>query len=125
MDREARLRKRRILIVDDEPMLLRSVSRHLELLGWDVVSCTDGGQGREAAHGGAFDAIVADLDLPTLTGTDLMDSLRDLRPSPRLIITSGHEDLLHRYRRDASTPVVVLPKPYAMEELIRIIGTPD
>lgn len=124
MDRDSSLRKRRVLLVDDEPMLLRSVARYLELLGWDVVSCADGGQGREAARGGAFDAIVADLDLPTLAGTELVDSLRDLQPAPRLVITSGHADLLLQWRQASPVPVAVLPKPYAMEELMRIIGGP-
>ncbi len=116
--------KRRVLLVDDEPMLLRSVARHFELLGWDVVSCADGAQGREAARVGIFDAIVADLDLPSLTGTDLMNSLQDLQPTPRLVITSGHADILKKWHSTTPLPVAVLPKPFAMDELIRIIGDP-
>ncbi len=121
MARNTNSRKRRILLVDDEPILLRSVARHLELLGWEVVRCGDGAQGRDAARNGVFDAIVADFDLPTLPGTDLMNSLSDLSPIPRLVITSGHTDILQQWSKTVQIPVSVLPKPFAMEQLIRII----
>lgn len=119
------VRKRRILIVDDEPILLRSVARYFELQGWDVVRCADGAQGHEAARDGSFDAIVADFDLPNLTGAELMQSLVALTPMPRLVITSGHAEILRSWRKTCTLPVALLPKPYAMEELLRIVGVPS
>ena len=60
--------ERRILLVDDEPMVLKSVSRYLQTMGCAVTACADSHDALREASGG-FDMAVVDFDLPGLSGS--------------------------------------------------------
>lgn len=79
----------RILLVEDEPGLVMTVTDLLESEGHEVISRTDGLSGLEAALKQDFDLLVLDVMLPKKTGFDLLRDLRQHgKDSPVLMLTA-------------------------------------
>ena len=82
----------RILYVDDEEPLVMLVTRTLKRLGYEVVGETDPAAAlkkfRENPAG--FDAVVTDLSMPLMSGTDLAHEILEARPGIPVILTTGY-----------------------------------
>jgi DNA-binding NtrC family response regulator len=81
-----------LLIIDDEPKLLDLLRRYLGRLGYEVETC---GNAQDAlalfrASPDRFTMAITDLSLPTLTGEELIEQMRQIRPGLPAIITSGY-----------------------------------
>ena len=70
----------RVLVVDDDPQVLRLMRVNLELEGYDVVSAPDGEEALEAVLAERPDVVVCDVMMP---GVDGLTVLRNLRANPR------------------------------------------
>lgn len=68
--------KRRVLLIDDEPGMVKLVSRKLEMIGFEVVTAADGQDGLTKARLGRPDVIVLDLVLPKLSGLEVCAALK-------------------------------------------------
>lgn len=108
----------RILLVDDDPLVRDAAPVMLESQGHQV-TVADGG--RQAIglidHGGWFDIVVLDLNMPDLDGVATLEQLRQIRPDLPVLITTGFADDLTRKRLSAYPRVGILPKPYTIEEI--------
>jgi len=78
----------RILMVEDEPDLLRSLAQALREEGYAVDTANDGEDGLFKAEGYDYDAIVLDVMLPKLDGWELLKRLRKTRKTPVLMLTA-------------------------------------
>jgi len=111
--------KRRVLLVDDDEVLLGLGRVMLTRLGYEVVTCTRSTDALEtfAAAPERFDLVVTDYTMPSLTGEQLVVACRHLRPDlPALLYTgwlevpeAGHDPALGR--------MAVLQKPFSLHEL--------
>jgi signal transduction histidine kinase/CheY-like chemotaxis protein len=84
-----------VLVVDDEPMVRTVARRLLESLGMAVVEATGGEDAIErfTEEPDEFDAILLDLTMPDVGGTEVFRRVRALRPDARVVLMSGyHED---------------------------------
>jgi CheY-like chemotaxis protein len=81
----------RILVVEDEPMLLRIIVRALRDEGYVVVAASDGLTALELARSTAepFDLVLTDSQMPGLTGPRLVEGLRALNPTQHILHLSG------------------------------------
>lgn len=110
--------RKTILLVDDEPTLLRLAERALARAGWRVVTAASG----EAAlvllrATPAPDIIVSDLALPGLDGLALLQMAREIHPGLPSILTSGYQaDSLDGWLATSGT--CFLLKPYRMQALV-------
>ena len=119
--------KRRILLMDDEQMILDIVSRMLGHLGYEVTTCTDGSQAiaafaKSKSHSEPFDVVMMDLVIPNgVGGQDAVHTIKKIDPSAKVIASSGH--LEHPVMRDhkAFGFNAVLEKPYKLEKLQQVI----
>lgn len=68
-------RKPRILIIDDEPILLKFLGKRLESQGYDVLTALDGQEGFEKTLKEKPDLIISDVMMPRMTGYDLLHKL--------------------------------------------------
>jgi DNA-binding response OmpR family regulator len=107
----------RILVVDDEPAIRESVSYALEREGFDVRAEGDGETGLRAAREERFDAVVLDVMLPRLSGTEVCRRLRAESSVPILMLTArtGEIDRVVGLELGADDYVA---KPFSMPELI-------
>lgn len=121
--------KRRILLMDDEQMILDIVSRMLGHLGYEVTTCTDGAQAIAAfakakSQSEPFDLVMMDLVIPNgVGGQDAVHTIKKIDPGARVIASSGH--LEHPVMQDHKKFGfnAVLEKPYKLEKLQQVIET--
>jgi len=107
----------RILIIEDEVDLASALRRALEGCGFACDVATDGPGGLYQAQTVDYDALVLDLMLPGLDGRALLQQLREMKPTPVLVLTARDTlrdkvDLLNTGADD------YLTKPFAIEELL-------
>ena len=82
----------RLLLVEDEPSLARTLSDRLAAEGYEVVIATDGPSGERSARDGGFDLVLLDVNLPAKNGFDVCRDLRrDGIDTPILMLTARNE----------------------------------
>ena len=86
--------KKRILFVDDEPMILQGLQRMLRPLRdeWDMVFVDGGEKALAAMAESTFDVVVTDMRMPVMNGAQLLTEIRKRHPSTVRLILSGHAD---------------------------------
>lgn len=80
---------RRLLVVDDDDVLLRLLTRQLAALNYDVVACNSAARALEAMREAPFDAAILDYALDGTTGLDLMRDLQQIEPYLVIVMLSG------------------------------------
>ena len=85
-------RAARVLVVDDEALVLRALQRLLEHVGYDVVVAPDGLRGAALATQGGFDVIVTDIAMPGLDGLGLLRKVRETDADVPVILLTGQPD---------------------------------
>ena len=114
----AAYQKIRVLVVEDEPGLVMTLTDRLEAEGYQVASVMDGQEGFEAAKTQSFDIILLDVMLPRKSGFDVCQDLRSAGvPSPVLMLTARGQtvDKVTGLKLGADD---YLCKPFEMEELL-------
>jgi CheY-like chemotaxis protein len=81
-----------ILVVDDEPQIVRLVRDHLEAVGFSVLEASDGRTAVKAATTGRPDLVVLDLGLPELDGLEVTRALRKDNPVPIIMLTARSDE---------------------------------
>src|SRR4051812_24051894 len=106
----------RVLIVDDEPQILRALSINLRARGYDVVLAPDGRQALSAAAASPPDIVVLDLGLPDLDGVEVIGGLRGWTSVPILVLSgrSDSADKVEALDAGADDPVT---QPFGVGEL--------
>jgi DNA-binding NtrC family response regulator len=106
-----------LLIVDDEPNLLDLLRRYLGRLGYEVETCGSAHDAlaRFQADPDRFSLAITDLSLPGLSGEDLIERMRQIRPGLPAIVTSGYP-----YQPRAAG-VGFLQKPFLPQMLVEAV----
>src|SRR6266536_3305270 len=79
----------RVLIADDEPMLLRGLQRVLSRAGYEVITANDGQQAAELLVQMEFDAIVSDISMPGMNGIQLLRRARERDLDVPVLLVTG------------------------------------
>ncbi|HMP81986.1 MAG TPA: response regulator transcription factor [Verrucomicrobiota bacterium] len=106
----------RILIVEDEPDLLRSLAQALREEGYAVDTAGDGEDGLFKADGCDYDAVVLDVMLPKLDGWEILKRLRKTKKTPVLMLTARDQSRDRVRGLDTGADDYVV-KPFDLEEL--------
>jgi DNA-binding response OmpR family regulator len=108
----------RILVVEDDPAILRGLSDNLRLESYEVVTAADGEAGDRLAHEARPDLIVLDLMLPRLSGYELCRKLRsEGLTTPILMLTARGEEADRVLGLDLGADDYVT-KPFSVRELL-------
>ena len=112
------LRKRQILLVDDEVNILKSLSRLLRRRGFEVRTTTSPLEALELLRAAPSDVVIADFKMPEMTGMELLGEIGRLYSNVRRILLTGYANLEGQW---PGTPgVQVFAKPWDAEALIRV-----
>lgn len=118
-----RIRGYRILLVDDDELVLNSVSTLLNLLGHEVHPASGGAQALDLLQKGLdAELVILDMNMPEMSGAEALPKLRELQPNVPVIMASGYLDpsasrLIHRY-----TNLEIIDKPFTVTELRKAIS---
>lgn len=82
----------KILVVDDEQVLVKGIKYNLEKEGYQVATAYDGAAAVEQARTGEFDLIILDLMMPVLSGTEACMQIREFSDVPVIMLTARGED---------------------------------
>ena len=108
----------RVLVVEDYPPLLRSISQGLREAGFAVDTAADGAEGLSSAQATPYDAIVLDLMLPSLDGSTVLERLRKAGNSSGVLILTARDGVSDRVKGLNLGADDYLTKPFAFEELL-------
>jgi two-component system response regulator MprA len=107
----------RILVVDDDPLILSMMRRHLEVEGYSVTSASDGDTAVELMRRDGADLLILDVMMPGLDGFEVCRTVRRESNVPILMLTARDEatDKVHGLDCGADDYVV---KPFNPDELL-------
>ncbi|MEV0649525.1 response regulator [Phytomonospora sp. NPDC050363] len=121
----------RVLVVDDEPQILRALRINLTAHGYDVQVAADGASALRSAAAAVPDLVVLDLGLPDMDGTEVIGGLRGWTDVPILVLSgrAGSPDKVRALDAGADDYVT---KPFDIGELLARVravtrrrGTPE
>jgi two-component system, OmpR family, KDP operon response regulator KdpE len=114
----------RVLVVDDEPQILRALRINLRVRHYEVSVAADGAQALAEAARHPPDVVILDLGLPDLDGVEVIQGLRGWTSAP-IIVLSGRADSTDKVEALDAGADDYVTKPFAMDELlarIRAVG---
>lgn len=110
--------KPRLLIVEDEPSILRGLTDLFVYHGYEVDGESDGKKGLEQAQQGRYACIILDVMLPSMNGFDICNALRQTsRTQPIMMLTAknAEQDIINGLTLGADDYVA---KPFSTSELV-------
>ena len=107
----------KILVVDDEKVLVKGIKFNLESEGYQVEAGYDGEEAVELARSGSFDLIILDLMMPKIDGLQACMRIREFSNVPIIMLTARSEDTDKIEALDAGADDY-LTKPFSVEELL-------
>lgn len=112
----------RILIVDDEPQILRFLKPSLTVAGYDVIAATTGTEALKLAATAAPDAVLLDLGLPDMDGKDVLRNLRSWSATPVIVLSARDREAEKIAALDLGADDYV-NKPFSIGELMARLRT--
>lgn len=107
----------RLLLVDDEPLILATFKRGLRTRGYDVTTADSGAAALASAASASFDLAVLDIRMPGMSGLELGRLLRDRHGLPSLYLTAiGDDDFVAQAIEEGALTYLV--KPIGVAQLI-------
>ena len=113
--------KGRILIVDDEPIVLRSCQRILQGEDYEIDVCGDGLTALGMINENDYDVLILDIKMPRMDGIEVLRRVKEARPDIDVIMITGLHDIgtaVHAMKLGA---LDYLPKPFEPEQLQMLV----
>lgn len=108
-----------MLIVDDEPLILRTLVGFLTGAGYEVGTAPNGMEGLTTFQQGAWDIVVTDRTMPVLDGEEMTVAIKALSPTTPVILMTG----LLSDVEDLSRFQSILPKPFPLDRLLQVLDS--
>lgn len=111
------MRKYSILLVDDNPVILKGIGNNLEEKGYEVTTADSGEKAVELLNKGVFDLVITDMIMGPLDGIGVLKKSKELNPGTMVIILTGFGDMstaIEALRLDADDYML---KPCEPEEI--------
>ncbi|GAB0108234.1 response regulator [Nocardia sp. JMUB6875] len=107
----------KVLVVDDEPQILRALRINLSVRGYEVTTAANGGAALRAAAEKHPDVIILDLGLPDMDGIEVLAGLRGWSTAPVIVLSARTDSSDKVEALDAGADDYVT-KPFGMDELL-------
>jgi len=114
---------RKIVIVDDEPLLVEILSEHFLAAGWEVAGATNGHEALKKIVEFQPTVLLSDINMPGLDGLELLETLYKQESQLPVILLSGYRDLQKMQRAWASCCYDFLDKPVDVDHVLSIAQT--
>mgnify|MGYP003576474321 FL=1 len=109
-----------ILVADDEQGIRDLLRFTLEPLGFEVSTASDGWEALEAVRARSFDLVLLDVHMPRMSGPEVLEKIRELRPAQKVLVVSSSSDasLAFEQRVAEYGASACLFKPVELDELL-------
>jgi two-component system, OmpR family, KDP operon response regulator KdpE len=108
---------RTVLVVDDEPQIVRALRINLRVRQYEVFAAANGTEALQQASRHPPDLVILDLGLPDLDGVEVIHGLRGWTSAP-IIVLSGRSDAVDKIEALDAGADDYITKPFSMEELL-------
>lgn len=118
---------KKILVIDDDPLVIRAIAKYLKSCGYEVESAQSGKEALEKTEKTSFDLIISDIRMPGMDGIETLKRIRESslqhnkEKAPAIIITgyAGGDDV---YRKAGELGIAeCIYKPFELDEFIGVI----
>lgn len=118
--KQVKYQNKRILVVDDQPLVLRVTSRMLRRLGWQVWEANSGAEAlvRFQANPGQISVALVDMNMPEMSGGELVTEMRKIDPNQPVLLMSGFEPTQAASRISQQPHTSFLAKPFFQKQLL-------
>jgi PAS domain S-box-containing protein len=113
---------RRLLVIDDETAVRRTVVDLLRTAGHQVIEAAGGAAGIASLDGRPFDLVLTDLGMPEVTGWDVARAVKATRPEVPVVLMTGWGELMAREQTDKAPVDRILGKPVRLGDLLGVIS---
>lgn len=110
-------RNKRILVVEDEPLVREVISVYLGTDSHEVVTAINGVDGLEKFSNGEFDIVLTDRAMPQMNGDQLAAEIKRIDPDKPVILLTGFGDVMLGSGEELPGVDLVLSKPFTMSQL--------
>jgi DNA-binding NtrC family response regulator len=107
-----------LLLVDDEEQFAQSISKSLEIRGFNVIVINRGEKAVEAARNHPIDVVLLDLKMPGMSGEETLKVLKKEHKSMEVVILTGHGDIDSAIECTKTGAYSYLQKPCELDELL-------
>jgi two-component system, OmpR family, KDP operon response regulator KdpE len=107
----------RVLVIDDDALLLRALRINLAAREYAVTTASDGASGLAAMARDRADVVIVDLGLPDIDGTEVIRGIRGWSSAPIIVLSARGQELQKVEALDAGADDYVT-KPFGMDELL-------
>jgi len=114
--------KRRILVVDDEPLVCEAVEMMLAFDGHTVETATSGAEALACLDRAPFDLVITDYAMPQMKGDELAQRIKQLNPALPVVMITAHAEVLESTGAPLPGIVLVISKPFMLETLREAIS---
>ena len=108
---------KRVLVIDDDEVILLSCRRILEKVGYEVETFDNGAQGIERLREAPAQVLLVDLKMPQMDGTQVIEQVRTFDPSVIIVVITGYATVPAAVDAMKAGAYDFLPKPFTPEEL--------
>ncbi|MEK9135551.1 MAG: ATP-binding protein [Bacteroidota bacterium] len=110
------LHSRHVLAVEDEPLIRQMLTTYLIGYGHTVEVATNGKEGLEKFHAGAFDIVITDRAMPEMSGEQLAAAIKQIAPKVPIIMLTGFGDLMQTSDEKLAGVDIIVSKPVGLTE---------
>jgi DNA-binding NtrC family response regulator len=114
-------KKRRILIVDDDQAILKSLGDYLSLRGYSVETAKTGKEAIEKSKSQFFNLAVLDIKLPGIEGTELLTRMHETEPRMIKIMLTGFPNMTNAVESLNKRADAYVVKPVEPEKLLKLV----
>ena len=115
--------KERILLVDDEPSIVRMITQMLTRSGYEVIGKTSSASAlnvfKEAPE--QFDLVISDMTMPEISGDQLAQAIKQIRPGITIILCTGHSNRMDENKAKDLGIEAFITKPFSRKSITEAI----
>jgi formate/nitrite transporter len=111
----------KMLVIDDEEVVLESCRKIFEAEGYDVITTTDPHEGLRCASDSSFDVILCDWKMPGFDGMDVVEEIDRRSPDSTVVMISGYPTVGRATEAMKRGAMDYIAKPFTPEEIVEVV----
>ena len=113
--------KYRILVIDDEDIVLMSCKRALAPEGYDVMTVKSGIDGLKLLEDNTFDLVLTDLKMPDIDGIEVLRIIKGRWPAIEVVVITGYQTVETAVKAIKLGAFDYIEKPFTPEQLLSVV----
>jgi two-component system, chemotaxis family, chemotaxis protein CheY len=114
---------KRMLVIDDEALVLKAMTAIFQDMGHEVKGFTDPVKGSEEGMASRYDLVVTDLRMPVRNGAEVVKAIRAARPEARILVVTAYDSDPLAREALAAGAVGMLKKPFEISKILEYLNT--